>query len=63
MGQYGRIRRIIMQRFVRLNEVQYTDDERQANALMEQGFVPAPLEGDVQKEQKKSGEKAADGNG
>jgi hypothetical protein len=52
-----------MQRFVRLNEVQYTDDERQANALMEQGFVPAPLEGDVQKEQKKSGEKAADGNG
>lgn len=52
-----------MQRFVRLNEVQYTDDERQANALMEQGFVPAPLEGDTQKEQKKSGEKSAEGDG
>nr|DAF12933.1 MAG TPA: hypothetical protein [Caudoviricetes sp.] len=53
-----------MQRFVRMNEVQYTDDEQQANALMAQGFIPAPIEGDVQKEQKKkSGEKAADGNG
>lgn len=52
-----------MQRFVRLNEVQYTDDEQQANALMAQGFIPAPLEGDTQKEQKKGGEKSAEGDG
>jgi hypothetical protein len=62
MGQYGRIKRIIMQRFVRLNEVQYTDDERQANALMEQGFVPAPLEGEKPKE-KKGGKKSVEDNG
>ena len=33
-----------MQRFVRLNEVQYADTEEQANVLVEQGFTPAPIE-------------------
>lgn len=32
-----------MERFVRLNEVQYADTEAQRDMLIASGFVPAPL--------------------
>nr|DAK80182.1 MAG TPA: hypothetical protein [Caudoviricetes sp.] len=32
-----------MERFVRLNEVQYADTEAQRDTLIASGFVPAPL--------------------
>ena len=32
-----------MERYVRLNEVQYADTEAQRDALIASGFVPAPL--------------------
>lgn len=49
-----------MQRFVRLNEVQYTDNEYQANALMAQGFTPAPLEGEEPKNEGEEPKKPKD---
>lgn len=46
-----------MERFVRLNEVQYAETEVQRDALIASGFAPAPLP------EESADEKAADDKG
>ena len=46
-----------MERFVRLNEVQYADTEAQRDMLIASGFVPAPLS------EESANQKAADDKG